>query len=221
MTLSPLTRIRIARRFFAVAQDPRRLDEVLGMADEIGGSRDAAEELPEHLVAVALAMPEQAELPPLEELRAYAPGTVGRTYADFMDANGLMPEALSYPEGSTEADRFRRHMRTSHDLWHVATGWHPDGVGELGLQGFYLAQLRFAFPALILGAGLVHVLWKRQDLAWDVGDAVAEGWRQGSDAELLVGVDWASWMGRPLDELRAELGIEAAGEREQRMPLVA
>jgi len=219
MSLSPLARLAVARGFLAVARDPSNLDEVLGIADRLGSSNLPEEDLPPHLVAVEL--PDSGDLPPLDQLRTLPEGTVGRAYAQFMDAHGLTPDALSYPEGASDVDRFRRHVRTSHDLWHVATGWNPDGVGELGLQAFYLAQLRFSFPALILAAGFAHVLWKQRDIAWDVVDAASEGWRQGSNAELLVGVDWVEWMARPLTELQAELGITPASPRELLLPLAA
>ena len=148
---------------------------------------------------------DQLPLPPMAELRSLPTGTVGREYARFLDDHGLTPEALTPVEQEGPLGNLRAHMRGAHDLWHVVTGWTPDLLGELGLQAFYLAQLRVPFPGLILVAGLAHTVWKAPEHTFEVIDAVAEGWRQGQDAEMLAGLPWADYVEVPVSDLQAQL----------------
>ncbi len=222
MTISPLDRVRLARSFVAIVRDPKNLDDVLEIGDRIAERELDDAQIPPLIQQAARQLGAPAPLPPLTALRELPEGTVGREYANFMDANGLVPEALDRPTDDTELARFRAHMRTSHDLWHVATGWTPDLLGELGLQAFYLAQLRVPFPAFILAAGLLHTVLKRREHFYDIVDAVAEGWRQGAAADSLLTLDWTAWMHRPVQDLRAHLALTAAERRPAPVvPLVA
>jgi len=226
MRITPLARIRLAHSFISIVRDPKNLDDVLDLSDTIASGENAAEILaamePE-VQQAAHDAPNWGPLPPLEALRALPDGSLGREYARFMDDNGLTPEALrEVSDAGDELSQFRAGVRRSHDVWHVASGWTPDLLGELGLQAFYLAQLRVPFPAFVLAAGLLHTVLKRREHFYDVLDAVAEGWRQGSEARALVGVDWAQWMEQPVDEVRERLAISPARRRPQPViPLVA
>ena len=225
MHIRPIEKIQLAANFVAIVRDPKRLDDVLDLSDRIAEREDAEEILAQmqpELLQAARDARHWTPPPPLAALRELPDGTLGREYARFMDANGLVPEALSRPVGDDDLAHLRAAMRSSHDIWHVATGWTPDLMGELGLQAFYLAQLRVPFPAFILAAGLLHTVLKRREHFFDVVDAIAEGWRQGSEAEPLVGVDWTDWMALPVDEVQTRLGIFPARRRERPViPLVA
>ncbi len=215
MTFAPLIGIRAAHSFFALVRDPRNLDDVLDLSDRIAEAEQIEDKLAELNPALAEAAkdaPEWAPRPPAE-LRELPDGTLGREYARFMDDHGLTPEALDRAPGDGDIERFRANMRGSHDLWHVATGWTPDLLGELGLQAFYLAQLRVPFPAVILAGGLLHTVWKRREHFYEIVDAIAEGWRQGMEAEALMTVDWNDWMELPVEQVRERLGIAAARRR--------
>ena len=210
MKLSILDRLRLLGGFFTIARDPRNLDGVLDLADAIA---DKAQ--PAHLesgpVREALdRFREDAPLPTREALRALPEGSVGRELGRFLDDNGLDLAALDRPDDGSQLQRFRAAMRESHDLWHVVTGWTPDLLGELGLQAFYLAQMRIPFPAFVLAAGLLHVVWKEPRHFFTIVDGVADGYRQGREARPLAQVRWSGHLHRPLGEVRRELGVRPA-----------
>ncbi|MCO4773680.1 MAG: hypothetical protein KDA24_26855 [Deltaproteobacteria bacterium] len=223
MQLSPIDRFRLARGFFAIARDPRNLDGVLDLADNIAKRENAFDNVSEELRDEVMAFEGAGVMPPPEELRELADGTLGREYVRFMDEHGLTPEALDRaPEDGNQLEVFRAHMRNSHDIWHVATGWTPDLLGELALQAFYLAQLRLPFPAFVLAAGMLHVVWKSPRHFYEVVDAVAEGYRQGREATPLAPIQWVKMLDLPVNEVRDALQIAPATQRpEPVIPLVA
>ncbi len=212
-SISFFDKLAILRGMWSIARNPRNLDGVLDLSDRVAKHEDAFDLVPQELRDVADDLPGHRELPPLEELRALPDGTVGREYARFLDANGLVPEALRPLEQEGPLGEIRAHMRGSHDLWHVVTGWGPDLAGELGLQAFYLAQIRAPFPGIVLIAGMIHTLWKAREHTFDIIDAIAEGWRQGSDAKFLPGLRWADWADRPIAELQRAMDIAPAKPR--------
>jgi len=222
MNLSLSDRFALLRGFLAVTRDPRNLDGVLDLADRIANRDGAFEHVPAELMEMLDGFECDDAMPPLAALRQLPPGTLGREYARFMDDNGLVPEALERDSGDSKLQAFRAHMRASHDLWHVATGWTPDLLGELGLQAFYLAQMRIPFPAFILAAGLLHVVWKAPEHFYEVVDAVAEGYRQGREARALAPVRWSERLATPVPQVQSDLGILNATRRlAPVIPLVA
>ena len=225
MTLSPIDTLRLVHSFLAIMRNPRSLDRVLDLSDRIADSEDAEALLAESrpaLLEAAEAVRHLDPPPPLDLLRELPDGTLGREYARFMDDNGLVPEALREVAGDTNLAHLRATMRRSHDIWHVATGWTPDLLGELSLQAFYLAQLRVPFPAFILAAGLLHTVLKQRGHFFEIVDAVAEGWRQGTEADALVRVDWNLLMDQPVPAVQDTLRIAPARRRPYPVvPLVA
>jgi ubiquinone biosynthesis protein COQ4 len=76
-------------------------------------------------------------------------GSLGQTYLDYMDREGISIEALDAAVEPVEREvlgtdmprrRFYQHMRASHDLWHVLNGYHRDLLGELLVLTFTYKQ---------------------------------------------------------------------------------
>ena len=97
------------------------------------------------------------------ELRSLAElpeGTLGRVFSEHCAARGIDPNLVSIPaEG--RSDFVMAHLFETHDLWHVATGWGNDEIGEVGLGGFYLAQLGLPLIAIMLVLILVNTVTRR------------------------------------------------------------
>jgi ubiquinone biosynthesis protein Coq4 len=145
----------------------------------------------------------------LVALRELPEGTLGRTFAEFIDSRGFSIEDLYRhdPREQTEARRLQIHLERSHDLWHVVTGFDTDKAGELGLQAFYLAQFEGAIAGTILSAGLLNgVLFEPEDLRRRM-EAIATGWGYGKAARSLLGTNWAALLDQPLSEVRVRFGI--------------
>lgn len=209
-----LTPIKVFRGLRAIARltiDPTELDEVFVLAD-------LAEESPElekliaqiksdpHFSQVLVDRPRlgKVDLSALEKLPA---GTLGREYAEFMRARGLEHDSLKLRSGDSDMDYVRNHLRETHDLWHVATGFDTDVAGELGLQAFYLAQFQGPLPVLLFVVGMLNTLFKGMDDADRRLAAITRGYLLGKRGRSLFGLAWAERWEQPLAELRREKSL--------------
>ncbi|HMP63351.1 MAG TPA: Coq4 family protein [Phenylobacterium sp.] len=98
---------------------------------------------------------------------------------------------------------FGRRTRDVHDIWHVLTGYHRDGLGEACLVAFSYAQTRGLGWALIaLGAanrsrGARHPYRK----------AIWQGYQRGRQAAWLLAEDYETLMAEPLEQARRRLRL--------------
>ena len=148
-------------------------------------------------------------------LDGFAPGTVGAAYRDFVRSENLSAEGLAeiarQQRGRVEAAHphawFGRRTRDTHDIWHILSGYHRDGLGEACLVAFSYAQTRALGWALIaVGAG-----WR----ALKAGSrpharAIWQGYQRGKAAKWLPGEDFTALMSEPLDAARRRLNITPA-----------
>jgi ubiquinone biosynthesis protein COQ4 len=149
-------------------------------------------------------------------LRAMAPGTVGRSYVDFMDEAGFTPQGLidaadeagveliDYPELQPFARAFR-HLEVNHDLWHVLTGYGRDPLGELCNLVFTNRQTGNPGLLWIVNTGLAAMKlerWQMPALA-----AAREAARMGESVDFLLQHDVKAMLERPLADVRRDLGI--------------
>lgn len=136
-------------------------------------------------------------------------GSLGRVFADHCRRRGIDPN-LVYVPPTTEEDWLINHLYQTHDIWHVVTGWGNDMPGEVGIGGFYVAQLHapsfFAF--LLALVNLNTALFARGTFAERM-DALTVGYEAGKRAEPLFGVDWSEQWTVPIRDLREQLGIDA------------
>jgi Coenzyme Q (ubiquinone) biosynthesis protein Coq4 len=146
-------------------------------------------------------------------LQALPPGSLGRSYHDFMTA-GEIDEDL-YLDGAIEAGQrfecdpgrawFRTRVEAGHDMRHVLTGYGIDPLGETCLMAFRFGQTRHAGTFVIAAFGLVVLAFRRQSRLMP---AMREAFRRGRTARLLDLLPWEVALQRPLVELRREFGIE-------------
>jgi ubiquinone biosynthesis protein COQ4 len=145
-------------------------------------------------------------------LLALPPGTLGRTYAEFAEREQITGQGLA--DASIEGGRrrddigperrlFADRLRDMHDLWHVATGYGRDLVGEAALLAFSFAQTWNPGVGFIVA---VAYLRARGDVA-SARAVMREGFRRGLRASWLPAADWERLLERPLESLRDELGI--------------
>ncbi|MCU1281537.1 MAG: hypothetical protein JWM53_5083 [bacterium] len=207
----PLSIVQAGTAFVRLAMDMSRLDEVFHLGDGLVDAetlRAMAERGREH-AAGAAALRERPHVHlDLRTLRALPTGTLGRQYALMMDRNGLDPASIPTLPDDDEGKYVRSHLYETHDLWHVVTGFGTDVAGELGLQAFYQAQLPGKLPSAILAAGFVNTLvysFAQRDVRMR---EIARGWLLGRRSQQLFGVRWDDYLARPLDEVRARLGLE-------------
>lgn len=214
--IGPLSAVRALYRLARLVRDPNRLNEVFEMADALG-TPDALAPIVDELAKdpfAARALEERHRIRiDLAELRRLPEGTLGRAFAKHMDAAGLDPSALPTLPSTDRFLFFRAHLYETHDVWHVVTGFGVDYVGELGLQGFYLAQIPGALPALLVATGFVRGALYDHGVIRPFMEELVRGWRMGARAKTLFGVHWDELWATPLAEVRARLGIDEVDAR--------
>lgn len=204
--------LRMAPAFARLVHDPNRLTEVLNLGDAVSQNPALVEPIRAAFAATEHGARALAVRPELcldvDALAALPAGTLGHAFARFVKAKGIDPASLRRPPPDAGPDRwFIQHVRRSHDLWHVVTGFDTDVAGELGLQAFYVAQFPARFSVLLLGAGLLNTfLFAFEDRERRM-ESIVRGWRMGRAAISLLGVDWNELLAEDLDAFRRRYRI--------------
>jgi ubiquinone biosynthesis protein COQ4 len=147
-------------------------------------------------------------------LEAMPEGSLGRAYAAFCDREGITPSGLveaSEIEGRDQLDAEFRYMsdrlRDSHDLWHVITGYRTDLLGENCVLAFTAAQTDSVGVAVLATAGYVRSYTFDRAEAAPGRALIREAWARGTAAAWFPEVHFEALLARPLDEVRAQLGL--------------
>lgn len=148
-------------------------------------------------------------------LKALPKGTLGRTYVDFMEreglsAHGLVEESQAQRKHHEQFDDdlhwYVNRLRDTHDMYHVLTGYGRDALGEDALLGYTHSQHGG------LGVNFIAFMGNRQ-IAKEappearVRDVLAEGRRNGKQAKRIVDQDIEALLDQPIDEVRERLNI--------------
>lgn len=144
----------------------------------------------------------------LNALRKLPAGTLGREFARLLDDRGLQPLEVSAEMREKFKDNpYPLRYTTTHDLFHVLTGFPTTPAGEMGLLAFMIAQ---GFDV-----GSRGQMWATMFVyAWLVPLHVAGmirnirvGTEMGKKAKNLLLEPLESYLSEPLDALRARLGL--------------
>jgi ubiquinone biosynthesis protein COQ4 len=199
--------------FIDLVRHPEHLDRVFEIADAMSDQkRDVLEKMRDHFAmdprGAAALRDKRRLVVRLGELQKLPVGTLGRTYADHMRDNGLDPTALPSLPSDSDLKFMRAHLYETHDVWHAVTGFATDVAGELGLQAFYAAQNPGGLSLMLIAMGFLNAaLYANSDRDRRF-EAVVDGWQMGKRAESLFGVRWDDLWTRPIEEVRAELGVK-------------
>lgn len=147
-------------------------------------------------------------------LDSFAPGSVGAAYRDFIRSEQLSAEGLAEISRQKEGEIDVRHpyawmgrrTRDVHDIWHILSGYHRDGLGEACLVAFSYAQTKGLGWALIgLGAAL-----RSRKGDYPYAKVIWQGYQRGKAAAWLLGEDYERLMAEPLEAARKRLNITPA-----------
>lgn len=152
-----------------------------------------------------------------EALERLPEGTLGRAYLAFVLREKISAEGIraAGDKGMTfekpmppPLDWIHERMRDTHDLWHAATGYSGDVLGETALLAFTFAQTYNPAIGLIIAIGL-----SKTAHAPSGGRAarltILDGFRRGRKAAWLPQQDWEDLLALPLEEVRCRLRLEA------------
>lgn len=132
--------------------------------------------------------------------------TLGYVYADHMTRNGL--KLLQGKQVDSDRQFLLTHIRETHDLWHVVTGFDTSIIGEIQLEAFYVAQLYTSrFWLALLAKNLLKAVVYEIELASKYMDGMTQGWTMAQKAKPLFGVRWNTLWETPLQDVRNSLNI--------------
>jgi ubiquinone biosynthesis protein COQ4 len=149
-------------------------------------------------------------------LDSFAAGTVGAAYRDFVRSENLSADGLAEisRQRQSKAEQphphawFGRRIRDSHDIWHILSGYHRDGLGEACLVAFSYAQTgSLGWAVIALGAALRS---RAGRAGYPYIRAIWQGYQRGKAAKWLSGEDYEQLMSEPLDAARRRLNITPA-----------
>ena len=159
-------------------------------------------------------------------LAALPEGSIGRTYYDFVHAEGLSADGLI--ESSHEAPRFEKigqkqrwlgdRLRDIHDLQHVMTGYGRDTLGELCLLSFMTTQVPSRGIDFIIFMG--RTKGQKENPELNLKELVGEGREIGEAADWMLFTRWEDRLHEPLEGVRAELGFKPPGKYREALRLL-
>jgi ubiquinone biosynthesis protein COQ4 len=143
----------------------------------------------------------------MEYLRTLPEHTVGRSYAAWLDREGVSPDtrdSVKYIDDEECAYVMQRY-RECHDFYHTLTGLPVMVEGEVALKAFEFANTLLPMTGLSMFAVSRLKPAERARffsiyLPWALGN--------GLKAKEIINVYWEEQLERDVNELRAELGIE-------------
>lgn len=144
----------------------------------------------------------------MNELRALPDGTVGREFARLLERNGLSPLTISQATKERFAEKpYALRYTTTHDLFHVLTGFPTTPAGEIGLFAFMIAQ-GFADGSRrrLWQSAALYILFAPLHVAGVVQN-VRVGLAMGKKAKTLMEEPLEKYLSEPLDVVRSRLGL--------------
>jgi ubiquinone biosynthesis protein COQ4 len=206
---------RAGRALAALIRDPDDLPQVFTLIESMSGTA------PHRLLFAfrrsesgARLLRDRPDIVPLLSdragLRALPEGSLGRAYLAFVESEGISPAGIKTASEGLVIDPRRaafaflhQRMRDTHDLWHAATGYKGDVLGEASLLAFTLAQNWNTGIAFIVAAALLKGFGRLET------KVIRDGYRRGREAAWLPAQDWESLLPLPLDEVRTRLKLGA------------
>lgn len=146
----------------------------------------------------------------MEALQSLDKNTFGYSYYKFLKEHNFDPNDRAEVKyiADEELAYVMKRYRQSHDFYHVLTDLPPSVPGELALKYVELFQTGLPVCALSATFGSFKLdsndrqLWRDAYLPWAI--------RVGNNGKKWINVYWEEEFEKDLDQLRKELGVEAA-----------
>lgn len=144
----------------------------------------------------------------LAQLRLLPANSVGATYAAWLDREGVSPDTRDPVKyiSDEECAYVMQRYRECHDFYHALTGLPVMVEGEVALKAFEFANTLLPMTGLSVFA-LARLKRRERERFWGVYGPWAL--RNGVKGGEIINVYWEEELGRDVDDLRSELGIEA------------
>jgi len=162
------------------------------------------------------------------ELSGFESGTLGQIYYEIIKDEALSYDYAPSPEYfnnlESDADYVNYMVFSTHDFYHIVSGFALDIFGEVGARSLLVTQCGYPPMALTDVVNLLST-WLSNDII-PAGPTEADGHlnqvyllevmalsiRMAKACRPLFGVDWNSLMPLPLDVVRQQLQINPVTE---------
>ena len=203
--------LRMAIRFVDFVNNPESLSKIIGLADGIAGSplsRQMVNYFLDNPTMAALIIEHWRPAPiALEVLETLPPSSLGYIYSRHMRRQELSPASVIDASPITSSHEYIFHrVRETHDIIHVLTGFGIDAAGELGIQGFILAQIRSPLAVFFIFGGILATM-KNQLPLDKLLKSLARGFELGLQAQCVIACKLEDGWNRPLVDWQQELGL--------------
>ena len=207
-----IIKLKMARAFFSLVKDPRKTENIFEIADAARDRRRKAVEISmkpilENEAFLALWNDRYRRSADIKTLRSLPEGSFGRKFAHFLDDHHFQADAFPLIAPNSPLDYFASRMRSTHDLWHVLTGYETTISDELALQAFSLAQVKSPLSAMIIAGGLLHLVIFKPAEVTNAFELISQGYLRGKACQNLVTIRLEDYWETSLPEVRAELGL--------------
>lgn len=143
----------------------------------------------------------------LPQLRKLPGNSMGRTYAEWLDREGVSPDTRNQVKyiDDEECAYVMQRYRECHDFYHAITGLPVVVEGEVALKAFEFANTLLPMTALSVFA-VTRLKPKARQRFWSI--YLPWAIKNGTMSKDLINVYWEEVLEKDVDELRMELGIE-------------
>ena len=145
----------------------------------------------------------------LEYLRGLPENTVGKTYTQWLEREGVSPDtrvAVKYIEDEELAYIYQRY-RECHDFYHTITGLPIIIEGEIAVK--VLEFMNIGIPMSGLGALFAPLRLKKSQKERLYNVYYPWAFKSGLNSKPLINVFWEEILEKDICEVREELGIES------------
>ena len=144
----------------------------------------------------------------LEKLFRLPEGTLGYEYAQHMKKYNIHPLEIS-PDliEAAKANPFALRFTATHDIFHILLGFDTTYAGEVGVLGFMIGQgySKFLNAYEPLVRHLYPLIFRSQ--AKQIRANLKRGKALGEQAQCLLAYRFEENWSRPIEDIRAELGL--------------
>ncbi|MDP3745577.1 MAG: Coq4 family protein [Phenylobacterium sp.] len=150
----------------------------------------------------------------LERLALCPPESLGGAFHALIVDNGfdlevLDRDALGLADLPAPLDYLNARILQCHDLWHLLAGYRTTALHEVAISAFQMAQFGHHYSSMFLGMVLTKTAVTQAEALPLFLDTILTAWTHGRETPPLIGLDWEAIWDRPLEVLRAELGVTA------------
>lgn len=143
------------------------------------------------------------------KLRTLPAGTLGRSYVEHLERNGITADYQARPTPNVEDSMISylmRRFRQTHDIWHTLLNLGIAGHEEVIIHAFSFGQLQLPVSALVVFFGtLKHLVLEGRFGA--LRHALSEAYQHGRQAAPLLPVYWERMWEQPLDAVREKYRV--------------